>query len=97
MTKFNRNLILYLIIEILTNYTKVFANKLERVLGHCVLEFQSVFILNMCIIDNNIVTFEVLHYVKARRGNFESFQAIKFDMSKACVWVEWKFVEGIVL
>ena len=49
------------------------------------------------IIDNVIIAFETLHYLKNQRGGNNMQIAAKLDMSKAYDRVEWDYLEAILL
>lgn len=76
--------------------TKTLANRLKRVLLGVVLEEQSAFISGRLIIDNILTVSEVLHYLKRKRQGKDGIAAIKVDMSKAYVRIEWNFLENMM-
>ena len=73
--------------------SKVLANRLKPILDSISLENQSVFVLGRLIIDNVLVAFEIMHYLKKKRDKKEGYMAVKLDMSKAYDRVEWVFIE----
>ncbi|XP_071923058.1 uncharacterized protein [Coffea arabica] len=77
--------------------SKILANRLKKVLGHCINPSQSAFVPGRQILDNAIIAHEVLHFLKNKRGGRVGFMALKLDMSKAFDRVEWKFLGRIML
>ena len=68
--------------------SKVITNRLKPLLNSIVLEAQSAFIANRLIIDNILIAFESLHYMKTQSSGREGFMALQLDMSKAYDRVE---------
>lgn len=62
---------------------KVLANKLQRIMSHCIDEGNSTFVPSELMNDNVIVAFELLHPFKRNRGSLRGNFALKLDMSKA--------------
>ena len=71
--------------------SKVLANRLKQILSTIILENQSAFVPSKLITDNVLVAFEIMHYLKKRKGGNDSYMAVKLDMSKAYDRVEWGF------
>ena len=68
--------------------SKVFANRLKKILPHIISETQSVFQSDKAISDNILVAFETLHHMKTNKSGKNGFMAMKLDMSKAYDRVE---------
>ena len=72
--------------------SKVLANRLKCILPSIVSENQSAFQAGRVIIDNILMAFETLHYMKYHQSGKSGFMALKLDMSKAYDRVEWLFL-----
>nr|XP_027120381.1 uncharacterized protein LOC113737334 [Coffea arabica] len=77
--------------------SKILANRLKRVLKHCISPSQSAFIPGRQILDNVIIAHELLHFLKSKRAGKVGFMTLKLDMSKAYDRVEWKFLGRIMM
>ena len=78
-------------------FTKVLANRLKLILGSIIYECQSAFVANRMIIDNNLIFFETLHYMKSKCQGNTTHVALKLDMSKAYDMVEWDYLKALML
>ena len=76
--------------------SKTLANHLKVILSHIISENQSAFMVNRLIIDNVLVAYEIMHFLKHKRGGNDSFMTAKLDMSKAFDRVEWNFIENVM-
>lgn len=75
---------------------KVLANRIKLILLDIVGPYQRAFVPRRNIIDNFLIGFEVLHYLKRRsQGNCGS-AALKLDMSKAYYRLEWPFLRTVL-
>ena len=68
--------------------SKVLANRLKLILPQIIIENQSAFLFERLIIDNVLITFELMHYLDHKRDGKDCYMAIKLDMSKAYDRVE---------
>ena len=76
--------------------SKTLANHLKVILPYIISENQSAFVANRFIIDNVLVAYEIMHYLKHKKGGNDSFMVAKLDMSKAFDRVEWSFIEMVM-
>jgi hypothetical protein len=77
--------------------SKVILNRMKSLLPYVISECQSAFVPRRMIIDNVIVSFKMLHYLKNKRGGREAQMAAKLDMRKAYDRVEWDYHRAILL
>lgn len=75
--------------------TKVIANRFKQTLESVIAENQSAFMTGRLIIDNVMVSYEVMHFLKRKRRGKKGHMAIKLDMSKAYDRIEWTFFRAI--
>ena len=73
--------------------SKTLANHLKAILPYIISKNQSAFTTGRLITDNVLVAYEIMHFLKHKRGGNDSFMAAKLDISKAFDRVEWIFVE----
>ena len=76
---------------------KVIANRLKLILPNVILDSQSAFVPNRLITDNSTVAFKVLHKMRNKRTGKKGQMAIKLNIIKAYDWVEWSFLQQIML
>ena len=77
--------------------SKMFANRLKRILPEIISPTQSAFVLSRLITDNVLVAYECFHAIKKKTHGSNGFCAVKLDMNKAYARVEWGFLEKIML
>ncbi|KAL5550018.1 hypothetical protein UlMin_000194 [Ulmus minor] len=77
--------------------SKCLVNRLKVFLDDFISENQSAFVGGRFIHDNIIEGFEGIHLMKHGRLGNGNIIALKLDMSKAFDWVEWKFIEAIMI
>ena len=77
--------------------SKVIANCLKLMLSCIISETQRVFTIDRLITNNILIAFESLHHMKTNCIGKKGFMALKLDMSKTYEWVEWIFLEKILL
>lgn len=76
--------------------SKVITNRLRVILPHIILESQSAFFLDMQIIGCVLVAYEIVHYLRHKRGGRKGFMSFKFDMTKDYDRVEWNYLERVL-
>ncbi|KAL8093230.1 hypothetical protein AgCh_035211 [Apium graveolens] len=62
---------------------KVLANRLKKVLPVVITENQSAFVQGRSITDNVLISFELIHFMKRKKGSQDGEVALKLDISKA--------------
>ncbi|KAH1114010.1 hypothetical protein J1N35_007388 [Gossypium stocksii] len=75
---------------------KAIANQLRGIIGKCIDNAQSAFVLGRLISDNVLLAYEILHMLRKRLGK-KGYMTVKLDMSKAYDRVEWNFVNEIMI
>lgn len=75
--------------------SKVFAERLKKVLHSIISEYQSAFISGRQITGNVLIAHEMLHSLNTRKLK-SSYMALKLDISKAFDKVEWSFLEEMM-
>jgi hypothetical protein len=72
--------------------SKVRADGLKGVLPKCIYDNQYAFVSGMSILDNAMVTIEVIHYMKIKTRGTNGCVALKLDISKAYDMMDLKEV-----
>ena len=75
---------------------KVLSKRLQHVLQELISENQSAFVPKRAIIDNVLITHEVLHYLKTSKAKERCYMAVKTDMSKVYDRIEWEFIRLVM-
>lgn len=76
--------------------SRMLVNIFKKALELCIGENQGKFVHGRHIIDNILITYEVLHSLKKKRGGKTGSFSLKLDMSKAYDKVEWTFLEDMM-
>ncbi|XP_074300422.1 uncharacterized protein LOC141631683 [Silene latifolia] len=74
--------------------TKCITNRLSRVMGYLVGDFQNAFIPGRQIIDNILLAHEAIHNINSHKKGVHGRFAFKADMSKAYDRVRWDFLRA---
>ena len=77
-------------------FSKVLANRLQKIMPQLISEHQSAFLSDHLILDNIMVAFETLHHMRNHCASKKGYMALKLDMSKAYNRVEWEFMEKVM-
>lgn len=77
--------------------SKVLVNRLKQVLPRLISKAQSAFVAGRSIMDNVIVAFEMIHYMKRKSKGKDGTVALKVDMSKAYDRIDWGYLKNIML
>ena len=77
--------------------SKVLVNRMKSMLPQVITESQSAFVPRRMIMDNVIIAFETIHYLKNLRQGNNVQMAVKLNMSKAYDRVEWDYLQAIML
>ena len=77
--------------------SKVIANRLKIILPNVISNAQSAFVPNRLITDKTTVAYELLHRLQNRRKGRKGHMAVKLDISKAYDWVEWTFLQRMMV
>lgn len=75
--------------------SKSIANRLKVVFPEIISPNQSIFVKGRQIIDNILITHEILHILMQGKSR-EHFMALKIDISKAYDLVEWEMIIGMM-
>ena len=77
--------------------SKILCSRLKKILPKLISETQSAFVANSLISDNILLAQEAFHGLRTNPMCKAKFVAIKTNMSKAYDWVEWSFLEALLL
>ncbi|CAJ2637965.1 unnamed protein product [Trifolium pratense] len=76
--------------------SKVLANRLKFCLDKCVSQEQSAFVEGRSILDNALISIEVIHAMKRKTRGYRGELALKIDISKAYDKVDWGFLRVLM-
>lgn len=72
------------------------ANRLKQILLKAVSPTQNAFVPGRLITSNVLVAYECFHAIKKKTHGSNDHRAVKLDMHKAYVRVEWGFLKKVV-
>lgn len=75
---------------------RAITNRFRPILSRIIDSFQSAFIPGRLIMDNVIVGFECMNWIRNNRKPKTGYAALKLDMSKAYDKVEWSFIVNML-
>ena len=78
-------------------FAKVLTNRLQDIMPQLISDHQSAFMSDRLILDNILVAFETLHYMRNHNKGKSGFMALKLDMIKAYDRVEWSYMEKVLI
>ncbi|KAA3462420.1 reverse transcriptase [Gossypium australe] len=81
----------------LDGFPTLFFQQYWHIVGMCIDEVQSAFVLGRLITDNVLLAYEILHTFRQKRTGKKGYMAVKLDMSKAYDRVEWDFVKKMMI
>lgn len=67
------------------NFAKVLSNRLKIILPDIIDENQSAFMPNRSIIDNVLIAFESMHYMRQKKRRSEGEVALKLDEARLTI------------
>lgn len=73
---------------------KVLANRLKEILPYAISKNQSAFVPGRDILDNVLVAFEALHFMKKKNRGHDGEVALKLDIPKAYYQVDWSYLKN---
>lgn len=77
--------------------SRAITNRFRHVLAKVIDDFKSDLLPGRFLLDNVIVSFECMHWIRNDKKTKSGFAALKLDMSKAYDRVEWNFVRAMML
>ena len=72
------------------------ANRLKKIMPQLIFDHQSAFMANWLILDNIMVAFKTLHYMRNHSSSNTGYMALKLDISKAYDKVERLYMEKLM-
>ncbi|KAL8088979.1 hypothetical protein AgCh_038659 [Apium graveolens] len=76
--------------------SQVLENRLKSFIDLIISNTQSAFVPGRPIIDNIMVAYEVMHFMKRKTKGKQGWMDLKIDMSKAYDRVEWSYLKAVL-
>lgn len=73
--------------------SKVLVKRLKHVLLFIIYGSPSAFVQDRPIIDNILIVYEIIHFLRWEREGKPRYVSLKLDMSKACDRIEWDYLK----
>jgi len=77
--------------------SNVLANRLKAVLSQCISDNQSAFVPSRSILDNAIISIEVIHFMKTKTRGNDMYVSLKLDISKAYDIIVWDYLREVMV
>lgn len=76
--------------------SKVIVNRLWAMMPNIISDSQSAFVPNHQIMNKVLVVYELIYYLRQKRGGKQGFMLLELDMSKTYDCVEWAYLERVM-
>lgn len=76
---------------------KVMANRLKSVLHKCISDNHAAFVLGRSILDNAMISIEVIHHMKIRKCMRDMNVTLKLYIIKAYDRIDWLFLKEVTI
>ena len=76
---------------------KVLANRLKSVLHKCISDNHSAFVPGRSILDNAMISIEVIHHMKISKRMRDMNVTLKLDIIKAYDHIDWLYLKEVMI